>query len=310
MDSNTQPQDKKTKIENHGEVEIKLADDTFDCPVCTNLLYDPLVTSCGHVFCKSCILRGMDHGNKCPLCRTIIHVTPENGVCSLLQNVIKNSFPNEYEQRKAEIEKELKEQEFHLPLFLLGDLVLFPGMALPLHVFEPRYRLMIRRCLEGGRRFGVVPLVNGHLTNIGTTALIENHWMFPDGRSLVMTIGEKRFNVGDTFDQDGYTVASVTYLEENPLPTNEEELLKLKEKFENIKSRFTDQLADALPKVEEKFGPMPTSMVEFSMWIGGVLPISTEDKYKLLTILSTEERLNIIESHLSLVGSHSACTIQ
>jgi len=252
----------------------------------------------------------MDHGNKCPLCRAVIHVTPEYGVCLLLHDLIKTSFPKEYEERRQDIEKELKEQEFNLPLFSLGEIVLFPGMALPLHVFEPRYRLMIRRCLEGGRRFGVVPVINGQLAKIGTTALIENHWMFPDGRSLVMTLGEKRFTVVDTYDQDGYSVATVNYLEENPLPTTQENLRKLKERFEKIKSRFTNQLADALPKVEEKFGPMPTSMVEFTMWIGGVLPISTEDKYHLLTTLSTEKRLDIIESHLSVVGSHSACTIQ
>jgi len=140
--------------------------------------------------------------------------------------------------------------------------------------------------------------------------LIENHWIFPDGRSLVMTQGEKRFTITDTYDQDGYSVANVSYLEENPLPTNQEELQQLKERFEKIKSRFTSQLADALPKVEEKFGPMPSSMVEFTVWIGGVLPVSAQDKYQLLTTLSTEERLNKIESHLSVVGSHSACTIQ
>ena len=96
-----------------------------------------------------------------------------------------------------------------MPLFLLGQLVLFPKTSLPLHVFEPRYRLMIRRCLEGSHRFGVVPHLNNGLAPIGCTAQIENHYVFPDGRSLVATTGEKRFKIISLSEQDGYKVAKV-----------------------------------------------------------------------------------------------------
>jgi len=67
---------------------IILNEDTFDCPLCQQLLYEPIATSCGHTFCKSCILRAMDHDNKCPLCRTVVHISPEHGICILLQQLI------------------------------------------------------------------------------------------------------------------------------------------------------------------------------------------------------------------------------
>lgn len=152
----------------------------------------------------------MDHDNKCPLCRTVIYITPEYGISVVLSEIIKNTLPEQYQKRQEEIEKELKEQTFSLPLFLLGDLALFPGIPLPLHVFEPKYRLMIRRCIEGARRFGVVPS-SGQLGTVGCTAIIENHYVFPDGRNLIATTGSKRFNITDSWDEDGYRCAKVKF---------------------------------------------------------------------------------------------------
>ena len=46
--------------------------DDFDCTLCLKLLYDPVTTPCGHTFCHACLLQSMDHGNKCPMCRTVL----------------------------------------------------------------------------------------------------------------------------------------------------------------------------------------------------------------------------------------------
>ena len=61
-----------------------------------------------------------------------------------------------------------------MPLFPL-DLVLFPGVALPLHIFEPRYRLMVKRCLESRTPFGVINISGGQLATIGTIEIGRAH---------------------------------------------------------------------------------------------------------------------------------------
>jgi len=146
----------------------------------------------------------------------------------MLDEIVRLHFPDQYRQRQEE-EKMLKETDkLVIPLFMLGETVLFPGNQLPLHVFEPRYRLMIRRCIEGSHRFGVVPFVNGKLGDIGTAAFIENHFIFPDGRSLVLTTGEERFKVKSLWQQDGYAMAEIDFFARFRRST------KKKKKFQNV----------------------------------------------------------------------------
>jgi hypothetical protein len=51
--------------------------DDLDCTLCLKLLYNPITTPCGHSFCRSCLLQALDHGNKCPMCRTVLFVSPK-----------------------------------------------------------------------------------------------------------------------------------------------------------------------------------------------------------------------------------------
>ncbi|MFZ2359935.1 MAG: LON peptidase substrate-binding domain-containing protein [Anaerolineae bacterium] len=93
-----------------------------------------------------------------------------------------------------------------LPLFPLR-LVLFPGQVLPLHIFEPRYRLMINQCVEKEEPFGVVLMrddtpdwreYNGDLElpyQVGTTAHIQRMERLADGRLNIITLGLHRFRV-------------------------------------------------------------------------------------------------------------------
>ena len=88
-----------------------------------------------------------------------------------------------------------------LPLFPLNT-VLFPGQLLPLHIFEPRYRLMIDECLTGGLSFGVVLIREGREVgeeatphDVGTTARIEQVNRLDDGRMNLLCLGEARFRL-------------------------------------------------------------------------------------------------------------------
>lgn len=127
----------------------------LDCVLCLKLLWEPVTTVCGHTFCRSCLMRALDHREECPLCRHVIMVNPDMPVSLLLRDLIRRNFPDEYAAREQEVESERRTHTASMPLFML-EMVLLPGALIPLRVFEARYRLMIRRCLEGGRRFGVV----------------------------------------------------------------------------------------------------------------------------------------------------------
>jgi Lon protease-like protein len=108
-----------------------------------------------------------------------------------------------------------------LPLFPLTT-VLFPEMLLPLHIFEPRYRLLVRRCMEEDRPFGVAlsrsgqdvgPAVDPHA--IGTEAKIMAFSPLSDGRSYIVVRGGRRFAIEATIpDAEPYLVGRVRYLDE------------------------------------------------------------------------------------------------
>jgi uncharacterized protein len=108
-----------------------------------------------------------------------------------------------------------------LPLFPLGT-VLFPGALLPLHIFEPRYRLLIRRCMERQLPFGVVLIRHGPEVgegaepyDVGTEAKIVAESALPNGRSYIVTRGERRFAVESVIaDAEPYLVGRVRYLDE------------------------------------------------------------------------------------------------
>jgi Lon protease-like protein len=100
-----------------------------------------------------------------------------------------------------------------IPLFPL-QLVLFPGVALPLHIFEPRYRLMVKRCLELNQAFGVIRSGNDGLSEIGTLAEIREATRYIDGRWDIVGLGTQRFRVTN-FDRSApYLQAEIELLDE------------------------------------------------------------------------------------------------
>ena len=104
----------------------------------------------------------------------------------------------------------------HLPMFPL-NVVLFPGMMLPLHIFEPRYREMINHCIDTKSPFGVLLIKEGQEVDglatphsIGTAARIVNVKHETDGRMNIMAVGTQRFEVNGFDRSHAYLSADVT----------------------------------------------------------------------------------------------------
>ena len=109
-----------------------------------------------------------------------------------------------------------------LPLFPL-NVVLFPGMALPLHIFEERYKAMIGDCVDREQPFGIVLIKEGLEVgdpaspfSIGTTARVISVERLEEGRMNILTTGEQRFETAEISQQLPHMVGQVRYLEEQP----------------------------------------------------------------------------------------------
>ncbi|MGZ4210521.1 MAG: LON peptidase substrate-binding domain-containing protein [Actinomycetota bacterium] len=109
-----------------------------------------------------------------------------------------------------------------MPLFPL-HVVLFPGAAMPLHVFEPRYRTMMERVLGDDRRFGVVAIrrgreVGGHAETfrIGTMATVEQIQRSEDGSMAIVVAGRERFAIDVRLPDDPFPQADISVLDEEP----------------------------------------------------------------------------------------------
>jgi Lon protease-like protein len=99
--------------------------------------------------------------------------------------------------------------------------VLFPGSAMPLHVFEPRYRALMDRVLSEDRRFGVLAIRRGREVGgyadtfrIGTVAVVEQVQRAPDGSMAIIVTGHERFALDVRLPDDPYPVGEVTIVDE------------------------------------------------------------------------------------------------
>src|SRR5690348_15612045 len=110
-----------------------------------------------------------------------------------------------------------------MPLFPLEQVVLFPGMSLPLRIFEERYKLMIGACQVTDQLFGVVLIRSGREVGdpaepeqVGCTARMVRIDRIPDGQMHILTVGEQRFRlVGPARVQpEGYLAGNVHLLSE------------------------------------------------------------------------------------------------
>src|SRR6201991_2167738 len=112
-----------------------------------------------------------------------------------------------------------------LPLFPLGA-VLYPGMLLPLHIFEERYRQLVSDLLDGAdpRRFGVIAIRKGRETGvdgvsalyeIGCTATLRQIAKYEDGQFDIVTVGSQRFRLTGLDDSREYLQAEVELLDES-----------------------------------------------------------------------------------------------
>ncbi len=194
-----------------------------------------------------------------------------------------------------------------LPLFPL-PVVLFPGAALPLHIFEERYKLMIGKVLEEESPFGVV-FWDGESSGVaetGCTAQIEQVKKLDDGRMNLVTTGLKRFRIVDVLEEQPYIVASVQYLSDTE--TGEKAVTLV----DSIKSTLVEILRLSSKLVEKDFeiqGKIPDDPAKLSYWVASNFYGSPNDQQELLEICDTEHRLTEELAVLDSARKHLAAKV-
>jgi len=177
-----------------------------------------------------------------------------------------------------------------LPLFPL-DLVLFPGVPLPLHVFEPRYKEMIAECLDEKKPFGVVRASSDGVSEIGCTAeILEVTKRYEDGRMDILTRGVERFEVMQVNNDRAFLQAEISLIEDVPDHSSVENV----EKAVQLHAEIV-KLAGADASGTE------ADHENLSFRLAGSLPLDLDFKQKLLMTLSEAQRLEALITYLQAV---------
>jgi ATP-dependent Lon protease len=192
-----------------------------------------------------------------------------------------------------------------LPLFPLPEVVLFPNAALPLHVFEPRYRIMTNTILQSDRRFGVLMIdpSEDKKATVGCCAEVIYHQRTPDDRIYMKTVGQQRFRVLDYVREKPYYVGLVEWIEDQP---TDRDLRTLTADISQLLQDVVYLSAKLMGKEIELPDDIPDSPIELSYWVAANLQGVAHEQQLLLEMQDTAARLEREAEILMTTRNHLA----
>jgi hypothetical protein len=200
-------------------------------------------------------------------------------------------------------------QLVQIPIFPLPNIVFFPKILLPLHIFEPRYRKLVTDTLHGEHHIGMVLLREGWendyygtppIFSVGCLGKMEAHERIEQGRYNILLRGVNRFEIVDFVRQQPYRVARARLLTDEPLTMDQQQQNLERDRF---LSRFEQYLAEVMGIEVEKDMLERTGTLEAVInQVAATLDIPVIDKQALLQIAKVGERFDrlrrIIEERL------------
>jgi Lon protease-like protein len=182
-----------------------------------------------------------------------------------------------------------------IPLFPL-NVVLFPGANLPLHIFEPRYREMVKTCLQEKSEFGMLLSMPNGVARVGCTAeIVEVVKHYPDGRMDILTVGRAPFRVVNLFSDNPLLEGHVDYLEDREAPGNPSVQRALVELYEACHTLIYDDYPKNL---------QGTPSDELSFLVAGTLPMDLLWKQQILELRSESDRQERLVAYLREWAPH------
>ena len=193
-----------------------------------------------------------------------------------------------------------------LPLFPL-PVVLFPGMPMPLHIFEPRYRKLLADIRAGDNLFGLSYFDSAESGNeiptaghIGCVAEVTESQALPDGRSNILAVGVVRYQVEGYVERgDPYLVVRANFFEDD-----QEDDGALAANSREVAAMFM-RVANSIRVINDERGNLPdisdTDPQKLSFLVAAALEIELETKQEFLELRSTSERLSRLRDVLARV---------
>ena len=187
-----------------------------------------------------------------------------------------------------------------LPLFPLNT-VLFPGAPIHLHIFEERYKRMIRMCLEEQRPFGVVlirrgaealgPLAEPH--TVGCTAMIASSQRLEQGRMNIVAIGQERFRILSLDSRAFPYLMGIV----QPFPVEPGDPLEVARRGERLRGQVKRLIQTQLKVAGQALDVtnLPEDPVDLAHLAASVLQISAEQKQQVLQIVHAEDLIDRVQ---------------
>ena len=177
-----------------------------------------------------------------------------------------------------------------IPLFPL-NVVLMPGMPMPLHIFEERYKQMVDECLENSSEFGMVLADEDGTRSIGCTArIVELVQRYEDGRLVILVEGSRRFKLNNVLTGKPYYVGEVEYLEDEP---SDEDISALAEECVALLERVIEAATEGEVGIEVE---PPYRNLSFA--IAGRIEFDLETRQRILELPVEGTRLRKVRELL------------
>ena len=204
-----------------------------------------------------------------------------------------------------------------LPLFPLNTL-LVPGLVLPLHVFEPRYRKLVQDLMaledDDAREFGMIAVREGRsverdgmdaLFPFGVTTILRQVEELPDGRFDIVTTGARRFRLRSLDDTEPLLRAEVDFLAETTHDGADALALRVADRFHDYRGLLGGQVQASVGE-----GETPTDPTVLSYLVTAAMVLPLDERQALLAAPTTDDRLRLADRLLvretTLIGELSA----
>lgn len=201
----------------------------------------------------------------------------------------------------------------HIPIFPLPDVVLFPHTLLPLHIFEPRYRQMVRDCLDGDRRLAMALLRPGWENDyygrppiypIAGAGEIIQHEELSDGRFNILLRGTMRIGITAELPSDKpYRAARARPLPDRYPDTNPRALADRIERLKVFYLRILSEVQKGQGEIAKIFSGVKDPGIIVDR-IAGAAIAAAETRQQVLETVEVATRLTIVQDHLVAVLSH------